>query len=295
MDDLTLFPMIFLPGYSAQSNFSATLNEDLFFTEEQVLGPAETNGDVNCTVEKKKKKKNNKDNDAVTETGREPEAIVKNEKKNESSMNGKKDPSCKTFDDLSHNDQKSKASKESNGDQVLEVEVDQSTKKKKDKKEKKSKSASQSLDADGKQTNVISEVTKSKDTVSKNSAKELLEGETKIVGKSEKKSTEAAEDGVNESKKVSKKRKRIAPDENKDQPAQDVAVEESKAKKSKGLKEGKDVIPLIALAGANGHAGKLDKDETLQAGQVGPLHKAAECNSLERSDILFNLKLHISC
>lgn len=50
-----------------------------------------------------------KDNDTVTKTGRAPEKIVNNEKKNESSMNCKKDPSYMKFDDLSHNGQKSKA------------------------------------------------------------------------------------------------------------------------------------------------------------------------------------------
>ncbi|KAL7092395.1 hypothetical protein ACP275_12G162400 [Erythranthe tilingii] len=132
------------------------------------------------------------------------------------------------------------ATTETNGDSNLDT---KSTKKKGDKKKKKSNT---------------SEATKSKNEVlsSKSSAEELLDGETKLDKNSEKISVEAAENGVNESKKSSKKRKRIAADESENQSAPEVAVEESKAKKSKGLKEGKDAAPQTALPEVNGHADK---------------------------------------
>ncbi|KAG6401657.1 hypothetical protein SASPL_138521 [Salvia splendens] len=59
---------------------------------------------------------------------------------------------------------------------------------------------------------------------------------------------EATEDGIDESKKVSKKRKRMLPDETENKSGGEVAIEESKSKKSKCLKESKDVPE------ANGHA-----------------------------------------
>ncbi|KAI3447344.1 hypothetical protein Pfo_004009 [Paulownia fortunei] len=244
--------------------------------EEKVIGTTETNGDANCTASdeigsKKKKKKKSKGDATVTETGRTPEGTTMQEKTNESYLNGKEDHSYKTSDGLSHNDQKSKASEESNGDKVFEFTADQSTKKQKDKKKKKSKLLSQSLDADEKQIAVVPEVTESKHKglLSKCSAAETLDRETIIGKKSKKRSVEAAEDGVNESKKASKKRKRMAPDENENQAGQEVAVEESKSKKSKGLEEGKYVLPHIALPEANGHAGEQNKEEKFQASQVG--------------------------
>ncbi|KAK6126566.1 hypothetical protein DH2020_039677 [Rehmannia glutinosa] len=218
--------------------------------EEQVDVTKETNGDENHMafeqIGSKKKKKKSKGDATVAETGRTSEAI--NEKTNESYANGKEDQSYKTSDGLSK-DLKSKVSKESNGEEVFELTVDQSTKKQKDKKKKKSKLITQSLDADEKQIDVIP-------------AAEVLDRETTTDKKSKKKSVEAAEDGVNESKKASKKRKRMATNENENQSGEEVAVEESKSKKSKGLEEGKDVL-------ANGHAGEQNKEENSEAGQVG--------------------------
>lgn len=75
---------------------------------------------------------------------------------------------------------------------------------------------------------------------------------------------EAAEDVVDESKKASKKRKRMASDEKENQSGQEVAIEESKSKKSKGLEEGTHVPPLTAFPGSNGHAGEQEKVDTLQ-------------------------------
>ncbi|KAK6152217.1 hypothetical protein DH2020_014852 [Rehmannia glutinosa] len=196
--------------------------------------------------QKQQERKKSKGDATVAETGRTSEAI--NEKTNESYANGKEDQSYKTSDGLSK-DQKSKVSKESNGEEVFELTVDQSTKKQKDKKKKKSKLITQSLDADEKQIDVIP-------------AAEVLDRETTTDKKSKKKSVEAAEDGVNESKKASKKRKRMATNENENQSGEEVAVEESKSKKSKGLEEGKDVL-------ANGHAGEQNKEENSEAGQVG--------------------------
>ncbi|EYU38736.1 hypothetical protein MIMGU_mgv1a009266mg [Erythranthe guttata] len=126
------------------------------------------------------------------------------------------------------------ATTETNGDSNLDI---KSTKKKGDKKRKKSNA---------------SEATKSKDEVLSIKSSE----ETKLDKKSEEISVGAAENGVNESKKSSKKRKRIAADENENQSAPEVAVEESKAKKSKGLKEGKDAAPQTAVPEVNGHADK---------------------------------------
>lgn len=75
---------------------------------------------------------------------------------------------------------------------------------------------------------------------------------------------EAAEDVVDESKKASKKRKRMASDEKENQSGQEVAIEESKSKKSKGLEEGTHVPPQTAFPGSNGHAGEQEKVDTLQ-------------------------------
>lgn len=74
---------------------------------------------------------------------------------------------------------------------------------------------------------------------------------------------DAAEDGVDESKKASKKRKRMASDEKENQSGQEVAILESKSKKSKSLEEGKHVPPQTPFHGANGHA-EQEKVDTLQ-------------------------------
>ncbi|XP_042013251.1 transmembrane channel-like protein 1 isoform X2 [Salvia splendens] len=99
-----------------------------------------------------------------------------------------------------NDDESGKASKKSNAE-------DQSTKKPKEKK-KKSKLASQSLDAD------VPEV-----------KQEALSSEN----------TEATEDGTDESKKAFKKKKRMLPAETEKKSGEEVAIEESKSKKSKCL------------------------------------------------------------
>ncbi|KAL6507091.1 hypothetical protein OROHE_021990 [Orobanche hederae] len=231
--------------------------------EEQVDITKETNGDANCTapeqIESKNKKKKSKGDIRVTEAGK-----TSNTTTIDQDVHDKADQSYKIPDDLSYKDHKFKASKESNGEEVT---VDQSTKKQKDKK-KKSKSISQSLDADEKQIDIIPEATESESQglLSKKSAAEILDTEISIHKKSKKKSVEAAENVANESKKASKKRKRMAPDENENHSGEGGAVEESKSKKSKGLEEGKDV-PQVAPPGANGHAGKQNKN--LMRSQVG--------------------------
>ncbi|XP_041996757.1 nucleolar and coiled-body phosphoprotein 1-like isoform X2 [Salvia splendens] len=105
-----------------------------------------------------------------------------------------------------------KTSKASNGDKVPELEEDQLTKKPKEKKKKKSKLASKP-DA---------EVPEQK--------QEVLSSEK----------AEAAEDVIDESKKASKKRKRMGLGETENKSDEEVTIEESKSKKSKGLEEGKD-------------------------------------------------------
>ncbi|CAA2990268.1 Hypothetical predicted protein [Olea europaea subsp. europaea] len=62
-----------------------------------------------------------------------------------------------------------------------------------------------------------------------------------ITNKSKKKSFETVEDGANEYKMASKKRKRLAHDEDGKQSVEEVAVEETKRKKTDGQEEGKDV------------------------------------------------------
>ncbi|KAL6496386.1 hypothetical protein OROGR_029644 [Orobanche gracilis] len=236
--------------------------------EEQVDITKETNRDANCTASEKiesKKKKQSKGDIRVAEADKTSSVTTIDEKMSEPDVHDQGDQSYKIPDDLSHKDHKFKASKESNCEEVT---VDQSTKKQKDKK-KKSKSISQSLDSDENQIDIIPEATKSENQglLSKKYAAEELDTEI-THKKSKKKSVEAAEDVVNESKKASKKRKRMAPDENENPSGEGGAVEESKSKKSKGLEEGKDV-PQVAHPGANGHASQKIKEENLIRSQVG--------------------------
>ncbi|KAL8509635.1 hypothetical protein ACS0TY_016747 [Phlomoides rotata] len=222
--------------------------------QEQVVETTEKNGDANVATSKeiqsKKIKKKSKGDTAVNGTGLALESVVISEKGSKSNINSNEDDSHKTSGP-SHENQSTKASKESNG--VPELAEDQSSKKPKEKKKKKSKLTSKSLD-DEKQIEIVPEVTESKNkgSLSMSSAAELPDGETTIDKKSKKRSHETAEDGDNESKKASKKRKRMAPNENESQPAQEVSVEESK---SKGLEEGKDVLQ--------------QKGETFESDQVG--------------------------
>lgn len=147
------------------------------------------------------------------------------EKINESLENGNKDETYKE-------------SKKSIDDKVPESAEDQSTKKPKEKK-KKSKLATQPLDTDVKQMDVKPEVTEQKQEglSSKITAEDMLDGETTVAKKSKK--VGAADDGIDESKKASKKRKRMPSDENDNKSGSEAAIEESKSKKPKGLEEGK--------------------------------------------------------
>ncbi|KAL0426648.1 UNVERIFIED_CONTAM: hypothetical protein Slati_2839600 [Sesamum latifolium] len=142
---------------------------------------------------------------------------------NESYVNGKEDEDqrYKISDDLSLSDQKSEVPKESNDEKVCDITMDHSTKKQKDKKKKKNKLMSEPLDVNENQTDVMPEVTESEH-----------KRETTVDKKSKKRSVEAAEDEVNESKKSSKKRKRMAHDENENKLDQEVAGEKSQAGQS---------------------------------------------------------------
>ncbi|CAA0843029.1 Unknown protein [Striga hermonthica] len=209
--------------------------------EKQTDGTLEKNGDANCVdseeaINKKKKKKKGKEDAAVVfaETGRTSEGKVINEKIYESN--------------------ESKPSKESDGAEALESTVDQSTKKPKDKKKKKNKSISEALDADEKQIDILPEVSQSNNQgLSKGSAEEALDFTTDK--KSKKKKVEATENGDNEHEKSTKKRKRTDHVEKENQYGDEVAVEESKSKKSKGLEADKDLD-----SGSNGHAKHTDEN-----------------------------------
>ncbi|KAG8373977.1 hypothetical protein BUALT_Bualt11G0082200 [Buddleja alternifolia] len=243
--------------------------------EEKVVGSVENNGDTNCTaseeIECKKKKKKNKGDVAVIDIGKTPKGTEMNGKVNKINANGKEEQNNKT----------------SNGEKVCEVTVDQSTKKQKDKKKKKSKLPSESMDIDEKQIDAVPEITEtkhkgvlskrndskddaeviveSKDKKKKKKKDDLMENGAKVEKKIIK--NEATETGVNESMKESKKRKRMASDENENQPGEEVAVEESKPKKTKGLEEGKD--------------GRQNKEENLFAKQINE----------STNGILFNIGL----
>ncbi|XP_057805176.1 uncharacterized protein LOC131020416 isoform X2 [Salvia miltiorrhiza] len=213
--------------FSKYQEISNSSCKDLKFQEkqEQVADVAEkiANGTTAEEIKGKKKKKKSKDDTSVNESEKTLEDTAVTEKINESYENGNEDES-------------GNASKKSNGDKMHELAEDQSEKPKEKKKKKKSKLASQPLDAD------VPEVTEQK--------QEVLSSEK----------AEDAEDGIHESKKASKKRKRMAPEENQNKSGEEVAIEESKSKKSKGLKEGKDVPPHTAFPEANGHA----KSDALQ-------------------------------
>ncbi|KAL0315996.1 UNVERIFIED_CONTAM: hypothetical protein Sradi_5477800 [Sesamum radiatum] len=230
--------------FSKYQEICTGAHEDLKFQKKQ-----ETNegaiGTASEEIGSKKKKKKSKGDVAVTDTGRTPEDIATNGKVNESYVNGKadEDQRYKTSDGLSLSDQKSEVPKESNDEKVCDIIMDHSTKKQKDKKKKKNKLMSEPLDVNENQTDVMPEVTESKH-----------KRETTVDKKSRKRSVEAAEDEVDESKKSSKKRKRTAHDENENKLDQEVAVEESKPKKTKSLEEGKDVLKQINPSGANENA-----------------------------------------
>ncbi|GER44798.1 BRI1-KD interacting protein 132 [Striga asiatica] len=207
--------------------------------EEHVDVTKETNGDAECAVSEqarsKKKRKKGKEDRTVAELGQASEVTIVNEKINEST--------------------KSKTSTESNGEEALESIEDHSNKKQKEKKKKKS-IISEALHANEKQIDVMPNVTESQGLLSKSCAEEALDGKNTTDKKSKKKIFKAAENGVNESEKASKKRKRMDPDVNENQSGGEVAVEESKPKKSKSLEEGKDV-DLVA----DGHNNKQNKEK----------------------------------
>lgn len=190
--------------------------------EDQLVDTAEkaANGTVGEEVKegKKKKKKNSKEDTLVNKS--EDKDTTVTEKIDESHENGNKDETHKV-------------SKKSVDDKVPESAEDQSTKKPKEKK-KKSKLSTQPLDTD-----VKPEVTEQKQEglSSTNTAEDMLDGETTVAKKSKK--VGAADDGIEESKKATKKRKRMPSDENDNKSGSEAAIEESKSKKPKGLEEGK--------------------------------------------------------
>ncbi|KAL2456752.1 LisH domain-containing protein [Forsythia ovata] len=93
-----------------------------------------------------------------------------------------------------------------------------------------------------------------------------------ITNKSnKKKSVEAVENGANENKMASKKRKRLAHDEDGKHPVEEVAVEESKRRKTDALEEDKGVEQqAIATCGANGHVCTENIEENVQVGHADP-------------------------
>lgn len=205
----------------------------------------ESNGNclVSEEIESKKKKKKTKGHDAVIDTAETPEGTIKSIKK------AQEDKNCKRSVGLGDDDEKSKASKGPNDDKDVDLTVDQSAKKQKDKKKKKDKLTSESLDSDEKQIDVVPKVAELKQ-------KDLL--------------AEAAENGVNESKKASKKRKKKDAEEKENQFGQEVALEESKPKKTKRQEESKDALPAVENAqarepGSHGPSGKQTHASTYVA------------------------------
>ncbi|KAL2492855.1 LisH domain-containing protein [Abeliophyllum distichum] len=91
-----------------------------------------------------------------------------------------------------------------------------------------------------------------------------------ITNKSKKKSVEAVENGANENKMASKKRKRLAHDEDGKQPVDEVAVEESKRRKTDALEEAKGVEQQAIATGANGHVCTENKEENVQVDHADP-------------------------
>ncbi|KAL1566179.1 nucleolar and coiled-body phosphoprotein 1-like isoform X1 [Salvia divinorum] len=192
--------------YQEISNSGCKVFEFQAKQEEQVAHTVEKTANGTTAEEikgKKKKNKKNKDDTSVLESEKTLEDTDMSEKINESHENGNADESGKT-------------SKTSNGDEMPELAEDQSTKKPKEKKKKKKSKLASTPDAD------VPEVTEQK--------QEVLSSEK----------AEAAEVVIDESKKASKKRKKMAPDENENKSGEEVTIEESKSKKSKGLEEGKE-------------------------------------------------------
>ncbi|KAL1541479.1 nucleolar and coiled-body phosphoprotein 1-like isoform X1 [Salvia divinorum] len=212
--------MRFSPSIREISN---SVSKDLKFQvkqEEEVADVAEktANGSTAEEIKGKKKNKKSKNDTSVNESEKTLEDTAVAEKLNESYEN------C-------NEDESGKASKKSNGDKMPELAEDQSTKRPKENNKKKSKLASQSPDAD------VHEV-KQKAVSTENA--------------------EATEYGIDESKKASKKRKRMLPDETENKSGEEVAIEESKSKKSKCLEESKDVPE------ANGHAFQQAKTDAFE-------------------------------
>ncbi|KAL3825632.1 hypothetical protein ACJIZ3_021661 [Penstemon smallii] len=254
------------------------------------------------------------------DTGRTPNEMEMNGKEYKLYTNAKEEKGPTVSDALSHNKQKSKASKESNDEKVhefpvkLELEsVDVNEKQldlipeviekkhkcimtkgndnkngseviaeSKDKKKKKKLKKDNMLDDDtycdleSKNKGLANKVDESaqdkvqvEETIRQKKATVSMKlsgskGESKV--KSKKRSIEAAENEADECKKASKKRKGTVSDGNENQPGQEVALEESKPKKTKDLEEVTDVQPHITLP--NGHAHPQNKKENFQVDHV---------------------------
>ncbi|XP_042062518.1 nucleolar and coiled-body phosphoprotein 1-like isoform X2 [Salvia splendens] len=169
--------------------------------QEQVVDAEEKTANGTAAEEVKRKKKKKKSKDGTSVNG--------GEKTLEDTVMTEK---INESHENGSEEESGKTSNASNGDKVPELEEDQLTKKPKEKKKKKSKLASTpNADVPEQKQEVLS---------------------------SEK--AEAAEDVIDESKKASKKRKRMGLGETENKYDEEVAIEESKSKKSKGLEEGKD-------------------------------------------------------
>uniref|UniRef100_A0A5B7A6G3 Srp40 C-terminal domain-containing protein n=2 Tax=Davidia involucrata TaxID=16924 RepID=A0A5B7A6G3_DAVIN len=97
----------------------------------------------------------------------------------------------------------------------------------------------------------------------------VVDKESPITIDSTKECFQISEDVTTKEKKGSKKRKRLASDGNEYQPAEEVAVEESKRRKTEGMEESKSseqTTKVDAIPGGDGRAGEENKEEN---GQIG--------------------------
>lgn len=178
--------------------------------EEKLAGAIEANENCLASEEvekKKKKKKNTKGHNAVIDTAETLETTIKSNEKAQEDKNGK------GSDGLGGDDKKSKAPKGPDDGIHVNSNLDQSAKKKKGK-------------------------------LKSNSDEKQVDAEPKVPELRQKGSlAEAAETGVNDSKKASKKRKKKDAEENGNRFSQEPALEESKPKKTKHQEECKDALP----------------------------------------------------
>lgn len=180
----------------------------------------------------------------------------------------------------------SKITEEPIDETVCEPQLDESSKKGKDKKKKKSKLVSQPL-ADNAEPNQLDTQPKEDENPKSLAAAEgrnMTDSEPNIKSKDKKKkkldkekskctdlkasnSQISEEDALDEDDKVSKKRKRLAYEENNSQPVDKVVVEESKRQRTKGSKESdgikqlKEVKESLGSDTVKGEKGKVDLDK----------------------------------